>query len=71
MILLTALCSLARQCAQLWVETRENLGHPLGAYEEDNLIYPHVSEKPRREVVHLHCYPLSIFYEENHIRMHI
>jgi glycyl-tRNA synthetase len=61
MILLTALCSLARQCAQLWVETRENLGHPLGAYEEDNLIYPHVSEKPRREVVHLHCYPLSIF----------
>ncbi|XP_039807710.1 glycine--tRNA ligase, chloroplastic/mitochondrial 2-like isoform X3 [Panicum virgatum] len=43
--------SLARQCAQLWVETREKLGHPLGAYEEANLIYPHVSEKPSREEV--------------------
>lgn len=43
--------SLARQCAQLWVETRENLGHPLGAYEEDNLIYPHVSKKTHREEV--------------------
>ncbi|XP_034590564.1 glycine--tRNA ligase, chloroplastic/mitochondrial 2 isoform X2 [Setaria viridis] len=43
--------SLARQCAQLWVETRKNLGHPLGTYEEANLIYPHVSEKPNREGV--------------------
>ncbi|XP_006656540.2 glycine--tRNA ligase, chloroplastic/mitochondrial 2 [Oryza brachyantha] len=43
--------SLARQCAQLWVETRENLGHPLGTYQESNLIYPHVSEKPRRKGV--------------------
>ncbi|RLN12105.1 glycine--tRNA ligase, chloroplastic/mitochondrial 2 [Panicum miliaceum] len=43
--------SLARQCAQLWVETREKLGHPLGTYEEANLIYPHVSEKPSREEV--------------------
>ncbi|XP_062233860.1 glycine--tRNA ligase, chloroplastic/mitochondrial 2 isoform X2 [Phragmites australis] len=41
--------SLARQCAQLWVETREELGHPLGTYEEANLIYPHVSKKPSRE----------------------
>ncbi|KAK3128152.1 hypothetical protein QOZ80_6BG0457650 [Eleusine coracana subsp. coracana] len=37
--------SLARQCAQLWVETRENLGHPLGTYEEANIIYPHDSGK--------------------------
>ncbi|KAJ1257510.1 hypothetical protein BS78_10G001800 [Paspalum vaginatum] len=43
--------SLARQCAQLWVETRINLGHPLGTYEEANLIYPHVSERPSREEV--------------------
>jgi len=43
--------SLARQCAQLWVETREKLGHPLGTYEDANLIYPHVSEKPSREEV--------------------
>ncbi|KAF8662027.1 hypothetical protein HU200_056562 [Digitaria exilis] len=41
--------SLARQCAQLWVETRENLGHPLGTYEETNLVCPHVSEKLSRE----------------------
>lgn len=26
--------SLARQCAQLWVETRERLGHPLGTWQE-------------------------------------
>ncbi|XP_072994242.1 glycine--tRNA ligase, chloroplastic/mitochondrial 2 isoform X1 [Typha latifolia] len=32
--------SLARQCAQLWVMTRENLGHPLGiSYEANNLVY--------------------------------
>ncbi|KAL5223870.1 hypothetical protein ABZP36_010509 [Zizania latifolia] len=43
--------SLARQCAQLWVKTRENLDHPLGSYQESNLIYPHVSEKPRRKGV--------------------
>uniref|UniRef100_A0A0D9WKS8 glycine--tRNA ligase n=1 Tax=Leersia perrieri TaxID=77586 RepID=A0A0D9WKS8_9ORYZ len=41
--------SLARQCAQLWVKTRENLGHPLGTYEESNLIYPYVSEKSTRK----------------------
>ncbi|KAJ4804189.1 Glycine--tRNA ligase beta subunit [Rhynchospora pubera] len=27
--------SLARQCAQLWVKTRENLGHPLGTVSFD------------------------------------
>uniref|UniRef100_A0A0E0HJK6 glycine--tRNA ligase n=1 Tax=Oryza nivara TaxID=4536 RepID=A0A0E0HJK6_ORYNI len=43
--------SLARQCAQLWVKTRENLGYPLGTYQESNLIYPHVSEKPSRKGV--------------------
>lgn len=29
-------CSLARQCAQLWVKTRETLGHPLGISLEGN-----------------------------------
>uniref|UniRef100_A0A0D3GBT0 glycine--tRNA ligase n=1 Tax=Oryza barthii TaxID=65489 RepID=A0A0D3GBT0_9ORYZ len=43
--------SLTRQCAQLWVKTRENLGYPLGTYQESNLIYPHVSEKPSRKGV--------------------
>ncbi|XP_058104287.1 glycine--tRNA ligase, chloroplastic/mitochondrial 2 isoform X2 [Magnolia sinica] len=28
--------SLARQCAQLWVKTRESLGHPLGFFTEPN-----------------------------------
>ncbi|KAL5718895.1 glycine--tRNA ligase [Ranunculus cassubicifolius] len=28
--------SLARQCAQLWVKTRESLGHPLGICSEQN-----------------------------------
>ncbi|RWR78792.1 glycine--tRNA ligase, chloroplastic/mitochondrial 2 isoform X1 [Cinnamomum micranthum f. kanehirae] len=28
--------SLARQCAQLWVKTRESLGHPLGIYSVPN-----------------------------------
>ncbi|XP_043712752.1 glycine--tRNA ligase, chloroplastic/mitochondrial 2 [Telopea speciosissima] len=33
--------SLARQCAQLWVKTRESLGHPLGVIsEQKHLICP-------------------------------
>ncbi|WOK97149.1 glycine--tRNA ligase, chloroplastic/mitochondrial 2 isoform X1 [Canna indica] len=31
--------SLARQCAQLWVRTREALGHPLGLSEENHLMF--------------------------------
>jgi glycyl-tRNA synthetase len=54
------LSSLARQCAQLWVKTRENLGYPLGTYQESNLIYPHVSEKPSRKVFHLHDHVLLL-----------
>lgn len=37
--------SLARQCSQLWLKTREDIGYPLGTYQEANLISPHVSEK--------------------------
>lgn len=48
------------------METREKLGHPLGTYEEANLIYPHVSEKPSREVFQLHEFvPLTVFKEKN------
>nr|CAD1837228.1 unnamed protein product [Ananas comosus var. bracteatus] len=37
--------SLARQCAQLWVKTRESLGHPLGiSYDANSLIHPSVVE---------------------------
>lgn len=33
--------SLARQCAQLWLKTRESLGHPLGIISEpDQLVCP-------------------------------
>ncbi|KAL6323397.1 hypothetical protein AAG906_038668 [Vitis piasezkii] len=33
--------SLARQCAQLWLKTRESLGHPLGTISEpDQLVCP-------------------------------
>ncbi|XP_047337383.1 glycine--tRNA ligase, chloroplastic/mitochondrial 2 isoform X2 [Impatiens glandulifera] len=33
--------SLARQCAQLWLKTRESLGHPLGVISEpDQLVSP-------------------------------
>uniref|UniRef100_A0ACD6A8E5 Uncharacterized protein n=1 Tax=Avena sativa TaxID=4498 RepID=A0ACD6A8E5_AVESA len=43
--------SLARQCSQLWLKTREDIGYPLGTYQETNLIYPHVSEKLSRKEV--------------------
>ncbi|ONK59089.1 uncharacterized protein A4U43_C08F2860 [Asparagus officinalis] len=36
--------SLARQCAQLWVETRKTLGHPLGiSFEGIHVNYPSVA----------------------------
>ncbi|CAM0912319.1 unnamed protein product [Alopecurus aequalis] len=43
--------SLARHCSQLWLKTREDIGYPLGTYQEANLIYPHVSEKLSRNEV--------------------
>ncbi|OVA10589.1 Glycine-tRNA ligase [Macleaya cordata] len=44
--------SLARQCAQLWVKTRESLGHPLGIVSEPNhLVCPKdVVEIAKRKV---------------------
>ncbi|XP_020519270.1 glycine--tRNA ligase, chloroplastic/mitochondrial 2 isoform X2 [Amborella trichopoda] len=39
--------SLARQCAQLWVKTRESLGHPLGVFSE----------------LGFHCHPKAIVEE--------
>ncbi|XP_047075185.1 glycine--tRNA ligase, chloroplastic/mitochondrial 2-like [Lolium rigidum] len=60
--------SLARQCSQLWLKTREDIGYPLGTYQEDNLIYPHISEKlSRKEVLgqaHAHAFVLEIGTEE-------
>lgn len=36
-----SLISLARQCAQLWLKTRESLGYPLGVVSETvNLVCP-------------------------------
>ncbi|XBI77548.1 hypothetical protein VPH35_070628 [Triticum aestivum] len=43
--------SLARQCSQLWLKTREEIGYPLGTYQEASLVYPHVSEKLSRKEV--------------------
>ncbi|KAF6152973.1 hypothetical protein GIB67_021578, partial [Kingdonia uniflora] len=37
--------SLARQCAQLWVETRESLRHPLGILSDSNSINNDLSHK--------------------------
>ncbi|EMS59636.1 Glycyl-tRNA synthetase 2, chloroplastic/mitochondrial [Triticum urartu] len=47
----TERASLARQCSQLWLKTREEIGYPLGTYQEANLVYPHVSEKLSRKEV--------------------
>ncbi|KAF9602974.1 hypothetical protein IFM89_032977 [Coptis chinensis] len=42
--------SLARQCAQLWVKTRESLGHPLGiSYEPNHLVSKEVTRPATRE----------------------
>jgi len=44
--------SLARQCAQLWLKTRESLGHPLGiAADIGPLIYPREALKSAVEKV--------------------
>ncbi|XP_077244965.1 glycine-tRNA ligase isoform X2 [Tasmannia lanceolata] len=44
--------SLARHCAQLWVKTRESLGHPLGTFSEPSyLSFPEeVLEAEKRKV---------------------
>ncbi|KAJ0112595.1 hypothetical protein Patl1_00102 [Pistacia atlantica] len=45
--------SLARQCAQLWLKTRESLGHPLGIVSEPvNLICPKQYLEAAVEKVH-------------------
>lgn len=45
------MCSLARQCAQLWVKTRESLGHPLGiSYDANSLIHPSIVEFDLKKV---------------------
>lgn len=44
---------LARQCAQKWVENRENLGHPLGVWEESTCL-EHPGEAAQ-EAVSLVC----------------
>lgn len=41
MLSLAVSLSLARQCAQLWLKTRESLGHPLGITSEpEQLVCP-------------------------------
>ncbi|KAJ0968595.1 hypothetical protein J5N97_025512 [Dioscorea zingiberensis] len=43
--------SLARQCAQLWVRTRETLGHPLGICSEVNHVdYPKTTKEEVQKV---------------------
>lgn len=50
-------CSLARQCAQLWVKTRETLGHPLGISLEGNHLMFQKFPNPGSKKV-----PLFLFY---------
>ncbi|KAG6487998.1 hypothetical protein ZIOFF_056756 [Zingiber officinale] len=43
--------SLARQCAQLWLKTREALGHPLGFSKENDLFSHSAILEPNQEKV--------------------
>ncbi|KAL8138841.1 hypothetical protein V2J09_004842 [Rumex salicifolius] len=45
--------SLARQCSQLWIKTRETLGHPLGVVSEpDHIVVPkNVLESSMRQML--------------------
>ncbi|XP_020113136.1 glycine--tRNA ligase, chloroplastic/mitochondrial 2-like isoform X3 [Ananas comosus] len=58
--------SLARQCAQLWVKTRESLGHPLGiSYDANSLIHPSIVEFDlKKEMEQPRLFVLEIGTEE-------
>ncbi|KAK8957847.1 hypothetical protein KSP39_PZI001241 [Platanthera zijinensis] len=46
--------SLARQCAQLWVKSRETLGYPLGVISEGNdSVFPRVFVTEKAKAVHI------------------
>ncbi|XP_042465772.1 glycine--tRNA ligase, chloroplastic/mitochondrial 2-like [Zingiber officinale] len=44
-------CSLARQCAQLWLKTREALGHPLGFSKENDLLFQNLPNSQLQKVL--------------------
>ncbi|KAL2609569.1 hypothetical protein R1flu_028142 [Riccia fluitans] len=56
--------ALARQCAQLWVETRERLGHPLGVWEESPPLSLPASDQTAPQVDTPHAFVLEIGSEE-------
>ncbi|XP_042422594.1 glycine--tRNA ligase, chloroplastic/mitochondrial 2-like isoform X1 [Zingiber officinale] len=43
--------SLARQCAQLWLKTREALGHPLGFSKENDLLFQNLPNSQLQKVL--------------------
>ncbi|XP_042426077.1 glycine--tRNA ligase, chloroplastic/mitochondrial 2-like [Zingiber officinale] len=43
--------SLARQCAQLWLKTREALGHPLGFSKENYLLFQNLPNSQLQKVL--------------------
>lgn len=64
MLNLLVAISLARQCAQLWLKTRESLGHPLGIVSEPgNLVCPKelVQAAAKRVSFHTSITQLSVF----------
>ncbi|XP_042466218.1 glycine--tRNA ligase, chloroplastic/mitochondrial 2-like [Zingiber officinale] len=44
-------CSLARQCAQLWLKTQEALGHPLGFSKENDLLFQNIPNSQLQKVL--------------------
>ena len=55
--------SLARQCAQLWLKTRESLGHPLGTISEpEQLVCPKEILQTAVQRVSLYLLVTCIFF---------
>ncbi|KAG6470174.1 hypothetical protein ZIOFF_071231 [Zingiber officinale] len=52
--------SLARQCAQLWLKTREALGHPLGFSKENDLLFQNLpnSQLQKQQLLNDRSFPL-------------
>ena len=60
---LVVFISLARQCAQLWLKTRESLGHPLGTISEpDQLVCPKEILEAAVQRVSLYLLVTCIFF---------
>ena len=65
--------SLARQCAQLWVKTRESLGHPLGLSHETNhlLCSKEILHGETRKVLHSLFGIVSLTVRKNIMKLYL